>query len=157
VTTQADVNTGYFTNNVTASGLDSFGDVATAQQKVTLAASTVSVQLLASSSTGKVGTPLTGTVAWANSSSASLQLIYAVIGPMAPINGSCQGVNWNNAATIFTATPVLGIIGLNYQTMAAQSFTPTSSGCYSYSGYVFDAAGAFVIAPGGSGETTLVQ
>jgi hypothetical protein len=155
VITQADLSAGSLSNTVMVTAYGPSGPPLDAQQTVTVPAAVTSVQLVAGSPSIALGTPLAGTVNWSDPFSGSLQLIYALIGPIAPVNGSCQGLNWTNASTDFSAAPLLGT-GLS-QSMNAQAYTPTARGCYSYAGFVFDSAGAFNIAPGGTGEITLVQ
>jgi hypothetical protein len=112
------------------------------------------VTTTASTASAKVGDPVSDSVVLSNLHGASLTMTWTLLGPVAPVNGSCAAVNWGGAPTAASSTVAVSGDG----TYPTPAFRFGAAGCFSYveSLPATTTTAARFTAAGAASETTLV-
>lgn len=99
------------------------------------------------------GTSFSDTININGAANASGSDAWRLVGPVAPVDGSCASLDWSGAATAASGTITVNADG-TYNTPTA---SPTAPGCYSYVDILTGSSWNQVnIAPGTTAETVLV-
>ena len=116
-------------------------------------APTPTVVTTANASIATVGATLFDTITVSNADHLSGTVTASLLGPVAPVNGQCTGLNWSGAPVAGTATVSIPGTGV-YKT---SSVAVNAAGCYTWTEHAeFSGGQSVTTAAGIAAETTLI-